>query len=80
MKKLQLFLMTAGLLALPNLALAAEINKAVNEALAAPDARERLSTFGFAASPGPAQQVADLMKADRARYAEVLKRVKVAID
>ena len=36
--------------------------------------------FGFVASPGPAQQVADLMSSDRARYAEVLKRVKVSVD
>ncbi len=58
----------------------AEINKAVNEALAQPDVKERYATFGFVASPGPAQQVADLMSADRARYAEVLKRVKVTVD
>ncbi|WP_076998849.1 tripartite tricarboxylate transporter substrate binding protein [Variovorax sp. KK3] len=56
------------------------INKAVNEALSHPDARDRLNTFGFIASPGPAQQVADLMKSDRARYAEVLRHVKVSID
>lgn len=61
-------------------ALAAQINKAVNEALAQPDAKERLASFGFVASPGPAQQVTDLMNADRLRYAEVLKRVKVSID
>ncbi len=58
----------------------AEINKAVNDALVQPDVKERFATFGFIASPGPAQQVADLMNADRARYAEVLKRVKVSID
>lgn len=57
-----------------------EINKAVNEALAQPDVKERLATFGFVASAGPAQQVKTLMDGDRARYAEVLKRVKVEID
>ncbi|WP_213958776.1 MULTISPECIES: tripartite tricarboxylate transporter substrate binding protein [unclassified Variovorax] len=56
------------------------INKGVNEALSQPEAKERLATFGFVASPGPAQQVADLMQADRARYAEVLKHVKVSVD
>ncbi|MEJ8848626.1 tripartite tricarboxylate transporter substrate binding protein [Variovorax rhizosphaerae] len=57
-----------------------EINKAVNDALVQPDVKERFATFGFIASPGPAQQVTDLMQGDRARYAEVLKRVKVSVD
>lgn len=58
----------------------AEANRAVNDALATSDLKERLATFGFVASPGPASQVADLMKADRARYADVVKRVKVSVD
>ena len=61
-------------------AVVADINKAVNEALAQDDIRERMASFDFAVSTGPAQQVADLMKADRARYAEVLKQVNVSID
>lgn len=61
-------------------ATAADINKAVNEALALPDVREKFATFGFVPHPGPAQQVADLMQEDRARYAEVVKRVKISID
>ncbi len=58
----------------------ADINKAINEALSQNDVKEKMASFGFAISQGPAQQVADLMQGDRARYAEVLKRVKVAID
>ena len=61
-------------------AVVSQINQAVNEALAQPDVKERLAAFGFFASPGPAQQVAELMRADRDRYADVLKRVKVSID
>ncbi|MBB6557659.1 tripartite-type tricarboxylate transporter receptor subunit TctC [Acidovorax soli] len=61
-------------------ATAADINKAVNEALALPDVREKFATFGFVPHPGPAQQVLDLMQEDRARYAEVVKRVKISID
>lgn len=57
-----------------------DINIGVNDALSQPDVQGRLATFGFVASPGPAQQVADLMKSDRARYADVLKHVKVSID
>lgn len=58
----------------------ADINKAVNDALSQNEVKEKLASFGFAISTGPAQQVAELMNGDRARYAEVLKRVKVAID
>ena len=61
-------------------AVVADINKAVNEALAQDDIREKMASFDFAVSTGPAQQVADLMKADRARYAEVLRQVSVSID
>lgn len=57
-----------------------QINQAVNEALAQPDVQARLAGFGFVTSPGGAQQVADLMRSDRARYAEVLQRVKVTVD
>jgi tripartite-type tricarboxylate transporter receptor subunit TctC len=58
----------------------ARINQAVNEALAQPDLKEKLAGFGFVLSPGPVQQVVDLMQGDRARYAEVVKRVKVSIE
>lgn len=58
----------------------ADINKAINEALAQNDVKEKMATFGFAIGQGSAQQVADLMQLDRSRYAEVLKRVKVSID
>lgn len=61
-------------------AMAADINKAVNEALALPDVRDKFANFGFVPSPGPVQQVVDLMQEDRARYAEVVKRVKLSID
>jgi len=61
-------------------AITGEINKAVNDALGQADVREKFATFGFVPSPGPVQQVVDLMQGDRARYAEVLKRVKVSID
>ena len=57
-----------------------EINKAVNEALARPDVKDKMAAFGFIASPLSAAQVGELMRSDSARYAEVLKRVKVSID
>lgn len=57
-----------------------EINAAVNDALAKPDVKERFAALGFTISTGPAAQVTELMRADRARYAEVVKHVKVSID
>ena len=57
-----------------------EINRAINEVVVQPDIAERFAGFGFVASPGPAQQVADLAQGDRARYAEVLKTVPVSVD
>jgi tripartite-type tricarboxylate transporter receptor subunit TctC len=58
----------------------ADINKAINDALSFNDVKEKMANFGFAIHTGPAQQVTDLMNADRASYAEVLKRVKVSVD
>ena len=59
---------------------AEEINVGVNEALAKPTVRERLASFGFVGSDGPPQLITDWTRADRARYAEVLKRVPVQAD
>ena len=61
-------------------AVVAELNKAINDALAKPDVKDRMAGFGFIASPLSAAQVGELARSDRARYAEVLKRVKVSID
>ena len=58
----------------------AEINRGVNDALSQSDVKEKMATFGFTISTGSPQQVVDLMTTDSARYAEVLKKVKVSID
>ncbi|WP_233202461.1 tripartite tricarboxylate transporter substrate binding protein [Limnohabitans sp. JirII-31] len=58
----------------------AEINKGVNDALSQPDVKEKMANFGFTISTGSPQQVSDLMSVDLARYAEVLKKVKVSVD
>ena len=57
-----------------------EINAAINDAMAQPDMKEKMTGFGFYPSAGPAKQVADLTLADRAKYAEILKKVKVEVD
>lgn len=58
----------------------AEINRGVNDALSQPDVKEKMANFGFTISTGSPQQVSDLMSTDSARYAEVLKKVKVSVD
>ncbi|MGE0329195.1 MAG: Bug family tripartite tricarboxylate transporter substrate binding protein [Ramlibacter sp.] len=57
-----------------------DINKAVIDALAQPDVAEKLATFSFTPQALTPQQLGELMRSDRARYAEVLKRVKVSVD
>lgn len=59
---------------------AQEINAAVNDVLAQPDVRSRLAGFGFVVETGSVQQVLEWTIADRQRYAEVLKRIKVEMD
>ena len=61
-------------------AVVSDINKAVNAALVLPELKEKLAAFGFFTSPATPQQLAELMQADRAKYAEVLKRVPVSVD
>jgi tripartite-type tricarboxylate transporter receptor subunit TctC len=58
----------------------AEINKAVNEALAQPDVKEKMAAFGFVPGAQTPQQLAELARDDRARYGEVVKRLKISID
>jgi tripartite-type tricarboxylate transporter receptor subunit TctC len=57
-----------------------EINQAVNAALAEPDVREKLAAMSFTPWPMSAAQVAELMRSERAKYAEILKRVPISID
>lgn len=57
-----------------------EINVGINDAIAQPDIKAMLATSGFYASPGPALQVTEMTKQDRARFVEVLKTVKVQVD
>lgn len=57
-----------------------EINKAVNDALQQPDVKEKMAAFGFIPGALTPQQLAELARDDRARYADVVKRLKLSID
>lgn len=57
-----------------------QINEAVNAALAEPDVREKLAAMSFTISPMTAGQVAELIRTERAKYTEILKRVPISVD
>ena len=63
-----------------NAALAESIGRAANEALALPDVRERMAGFGFNLSPGAPSQVTNMMRSERARYVDLVKRLNVSTD
>jgi tripartite-type tricarboxylate transporter receptor subunit TctC len=56
------------------------INADVNEALAAPEVLERLSTFGFEASPGTPEQLAEAIRADTKTYGELVRLTGASAD
>ena len=58
----------------------ATINRDVNRALAEPDVRERLGTFGFTPLPSSQQALGDLIRADTAKYADLVRKTGATID
>jgi tripartite-type tricarboxylate transporter receptor subunit TctC len=58
----------------------AGINSAVNRALGEPDIRERLASFGFTPLPSSRSQLADLIRADTAKFAELVRKTGATID
>jgi tripartite-type tricarboxylate transporter receptor subunit TctC len=61
-------------------AVVSEINCGVIDALAQPDVRAKLATFSFTPMALTPQQVGELIRSDREKYAGILKRVKISID
>ncbi len=58
----------------------ARLNQEITKALAAPDLRERLSTAGIDPWPSTAEQFADFIKSETARYAKVIKAAGVHVN
>jgi tripartite-type tricarboxylate transporter receptor subunit TctC len=58
----------------------AVINRDVNRALAEPDIRERLGTFGFTPLPSTTAQLAELIRADTVKYGELVRKTGATID
>src|SRR5262249_13362270 len=51
-----------------------KINADINAALAAPDVQKQLAQFGFEAAPGTPEQFAEAIRADTAKFAELVRR------
>src|SRR2546425_3104606 len=58
----------------------AAINAGVNRALAEPDVRERLTTFGFTPLPASSGELQSLIRADTAKFAELVRKTGATID
>jgi len=56
------------------------INAAVSKALAEPDLRERLTTFGFTPLQASRAALADLIRADTAKFGELVRKTGATID
>jgi tripartite-type tricarboxylate transporter receptor subunit TctC len=57
-----------------------KIQKDVNEALADPDIKARYATFGYEPFPATREQFNAFVASESAKYADVIKRAKVALD
>ena len=58
----------------------AKLNQEVNQILAMPDVRETLDKQGLAPTPGAPEALGNLVKADSARWADVIRRAKITAD
>ena len=58
----------------------ARINRDINAAMAMPDVKERLGGVGAEDGGGTAQQFADFMRAERVKWARVIKEANVKVD
>ena len=56
------------------------LNQEITKALAAPDLRERLAVAGIDPWPSTAEQFADFIKSETARYAKVIKAAGVRVN
>jgi tripartite-type tricarboxylate transporter receptor subunit TctC len=56
------------------------INAAVSKAVAEPDLRERLTTFGFTPLQSSRAAIAELIRADTAKFGELVRKTGATID
>ena len=58
----------------------AKVSEAMSKALAEPDMKERLTTFGFEPYVNTPAEITRLIAADSVRYGEIVKRAKISLD
>lgn len=56
------------------------INREVNRALGEPELRERLGMFGFAPLAASAREFSELIRADTAKYGEIVRQTGATVD
>ena len=56
------------------------INADINRQLADPEVLEQLQRFGFEPAPGTPQQLADTIRADEKKFAELVRRTGATAD
>ena len=56
------------------------INADINRQLADPEVLEQLQRFGFDAAPGTPEQLADTIRADEEKFAELVRRTGATAD
>jgi len=62
------------------LAVVEALNREVNRALGEPEVRERLGNVGFTPLPSTRQALAELIRADTVKFAELVRRTGATID
>jgi tripartite-type tricarboxylate transporter receptor subunit TctC len=56
------------------------LNSEITQILQQPDVKEALDKQGMQATPGPAEQLADLIRVDQKRWSDVVRRAKITAD
>ena len=56
------------------------LNKALNEILQTPEAKERLNNMGVLATPGTPEQFGNQLKTDLARYKNIVKIANIKVE
>ena len=63
-----------------SVAMAKHMNEDINKVMAMPDVMEKFDQYGAEDGGGTAQQFADFMRAERVKWARVVKEANVKVD
>jgi len=57
-----------------------KINADINKQLADAEVLQQMERFGFEAAPGTPEQLADIIRADEKKFAELVRRTGATVD